>query len=75
MALGSLSSWTCDFIVAMAFPSLQSSWGAFAFLPSSVVCFVLAAFLKFFLPETRRRHATDIAPLVMDGFKSRPLNR
>lgn len=75
MALGSLSSWTCNFIVGMAFPSLQVAWNAFVFIPFAVVCFALAALLKFYLPETRGRDSSDIAPLVADGFKSRPLSR
>ena len=75
MALGSLSSWTCNFIVGMSFPSLQSVWGAFAFIPFAVICFALTTLLKFYLPETRGRDTSDIAPLVKDGFKSRPLNK
>lgn len=75
MALGSLSSWTCNFIVGMAFPSLQVLWNAFVFIPFAVVCFALAALLKFYLPETRGRDSSDIAPLVADGFMSRPLIR
>lgn len=75
MALGSLSSWTCNFVVGMAFPSLQEAWNAYVFIPFAVVCFALATLLKFYLPETRGRDASDIAPLVADGFKSRPLNR
>lgn len=75
MALGSLSLWTCNFIVAMVFPSLQAAWGAFVFLPFAVICFALAAFLKFYLPETRGQNTFFVAPLVANGFKSRPLNR
>lgn len=75
MALGSLSLWTCNFIVAMAFPSLQIAWGAYVFLPCAIICFALAALLKFYLPETRGRDCSDVAPLVADGFKSRPLCR
>lgn len=73
MALGSLSSWTCNFIIGMAFPSLQSAWGAFVFLPFAVVCFALVALLKFYLPETRGRNSSEVVPLVRNGFRSRPL--
>ncbi|XP_037034948.1 solute carrier family 2, facilitated glucose transporter member 1-like isoform X2 [Bradysia coprophila] len=75
MALGSLSSWTCNFIVGMSFPSLQEAWNAFVFIPFAVVCFALSALLKFYLPETRGRDSSDIAPLVSEGFRSRPLIR
>lgn len=73
MALGSLASWTGNFIVGMAFPSLQALWGAFVFLPFAVACFLLMTLLKFYLPETRGRETGAVVPLVRDGFKSRPL--
>ncbi|XP_037034957.1 solute carrier family 2, facilitated glucose transporter member 1-like [Bradysia coprophila] len=75
MSLGSMSLWACNFIVAMAFPSLQEAWGAFVFLPFAVICFCLAVLIKFYLPETRNHDSSVVAPLVADGFKSRPLNR
>ncbi|KAG4071658.1 hypothetical protein HA402_011812 [Bradysia odoriphaga] len=75
MSLGSMSLWAGNFIVAMAFPSLQEAWGAFVFLPFAVICFCLAVLIKFYLPETRNRDSSAVAPLVADGFKSRPLNR
>lgn len=75
MALGSLASWTCNFIVAMTFPALQSAWGAFVFLPFAAACFLLMALLRFYLPETRNRETSEIVPLVEDGFRSRPLRR
>lgn len=75
MALGSLSLWTCNFIVAMAFPSLQEVWGALVFVPFAVICFALTALIKFYLPETRGLDSSVIAPLVADGFKSKPLRR
>lgn len=75
MALGSLSSWSCNFIIGMSFPTLQNAWGAFVFLPFACVCFGLVALQKFYLPETRGLESSDIAPLVRDGFKSRPLRQ
>lgn len=73
MALGSLSSWTCNFIVGMTFPLLQGAWGAFVFLPFAVVCFLMVILMKFYLPETRGRDSSEVVPLVRNGFKSRPL--
>jgi len=75
MALGSMSLWACNFIVAMSFPSLQDAWGAFVFIPFAVVCFGLAVLIQFYLPETRNRDSSLVAPLVADGFKSKPLVR
>lgn len=71
MALGSLSSWICNFIVAMSFPALQSLWGAFVFLPFAVVCLLLAALIMRYLPETKGRDVGEIAPLIANGFKSK----
>lgn len=72
MAMGSLASWTCNFIVGMTFPTLQSLWGAFVFLPFAIVCVLLAILLRIYLPETRGKDASEIAPLVSKGFNSRP---
>lgn len=71
MALGSLSSWICNFIVAMSFPALQSLWGAFVFLPFAAICLILAALIQRYLPETRGRDVIEIAPLISNGFKSK----
>ncbi|XP_065081977.1 solute carrier family 2, facilitated glucose transporter member 1-like isoform X2 [Ochlerotatus camptorhynchus] len=73
MAMGSIASWGCNFIVAMLFPTLQSAWGAFVFLPFTVTCVLLTILLKIYLPETRGRHISSIAPLVSNGFRSKPL--
>lgn len=75
MALGSLASWSCNFLIGMTFPSLQTAWGAFVFLPFAVVCFSLVVLLKLYLPETRGRDSSEIVPFVRDGFKSRPVRR
>lgn len=75
MSIGSMSLWACNFIVAMAFPSLQEAWGALIFLPFAVICFGLAILIKVYLPETRNRDSSAVAPLVANGFKSRPLSK
>lgn len=75
MALGSLSSWTCNFLVGMCFLSLNNLMGASVFLIFASVCFVLTAFLKFYMPETRGKDISEVAALVSDGFKSRPLEQ
>ncbi|XP_012160833.1 solute carrier family 2, facilitated glucose transporter member 3 isoform X2 [Ceratitis capitata] len=71
MSMGSLSSWVCNFTVGMAFPSLQNAWGAFVFLPFSVTCLLLFSLTKFYLPETRERDPSEVAPLVAKGFRSK----
>uniref|UniRef100_A0A182NQ80 Major facilitator superfamily (MFS) profile domain-containing protein n=1 Tax=Anopheles dirus TaxID=7168 RepID=A0A182NQ80_9DIPT len=71
MALGSLSSWGCNFIVGMAFPTLQSFWGAFVFLPFSITCVLLTVLVKYYLPETRGKEITDVVKKVSNGFRSR----
>uniref|UniRef100_A0A1L8DF70 Putative sugar transporter n=2 Tax=Nyssomyia neivai TaxID=330878 RepID=A0A1L8DF70_9DIPT len=69
MSLGSLSSWTGNFIVGISFPILQSLWGALVFLPFVVVCLGVFTLLYFYLPETRGKIVSDITPLVSKGFK------
>lgn len=71
MSLGSLSSWSGNFLVGMLFPILSNIWGAYAFLPFAVICILLFLLTKFYLPESRGRNASDIAPLISKGFRSR----
>uniref|UniRef100_A0A182P8V1 Major facilitator superfamily (MFS) profile domain-containing protein n=1 Tax=Anopheles epiroticus TaxID=199890 RepID=A0A182P8V1_9DIPT len=73
MAMGSLASWGCNFIVAMLFTTLQSAWGAFVFLPFAFTCVGLTVLLRMYLPETRGKHISQIVPLVAKGFSSKPL--
>ncbi|XP_019537837.3 solute carrier family 2, facilitated glucose transporter member 1 [Aedes albopictus] len=71
MALGSLSSWGCNFLIGMLFPLLSSAWGAFAFLPCAITCVLLTVLVQLYLPETRGRDVSDVAVLVSKGFKSK----
>lgn len=71
MSMGSLASWSGNFMVGMSFPILSNIWGAFAFLPFAIICFLLFLLTKFYLPETRGRNASDVARLVSNGFHSR----
>lgn len=73
MSMGSFFLWAGNFVVGMLYPTLQLAWGAYAFLPFACVCFSLVIFLRFYLPETRGRVPSEVAPLVSKGFKSRPL--
>uniref|UniRef100_A0A1A9ZCB0 Major facilitator superfamily (MFS) profile domain-containing protein n=1 Tax=Glossina pallidipes TaxID=7398 RepID=A0A1A9ZCB0_GLOPL len=71
MSMGSLASWSCNFVIGMAFPSLSRAWGAFVFLPFSLTCTLLFLLTKFYLPETRGRDPSEVAPLVAKGFRSK----
>ncbi|XP_055921401.1 solute carrier family 2, facilitated glucose transporter member 1 isoform X2 [Eupeodes corollae] len=71
MAMGSLASWSCNFIIGMAFPTLQNAWGAFVFIPFSITCIVLFLLTRFYLPETRGRDPSEVAPLISKGFRSK----
>ncbi|XP_075167870.1 sugar transporter 1 isoform X2 [Haematobia irritans] len=71
MSMGSLASWACNFIIGMAFPPLSNVWDAFVFLPFSVTCVLLFLLTKFYLPETRGKDPSEVAPLVSKGFRSK----
>lgn len=71
MGIGALASWLGNFCIGMTFLPLKNAIGAFVFLPCAIVCFVVTALLYAYLPETRGREATDIAPLVSNGFRSK----
>lgn len=73
MSLGSLSSWFCNFMVGMTFPTLQKAMGASVFIIFATVCVLLATLLKFYMPETRGKDTLEISQKVADGFRSRPL--
>lgn len=75
MAIGSLASWACNFLVGMSFLGLRTALGALVFLPFSLVCFGMVALLYRYLPETRGKQPSEIAPLVADGFRSRSRDR
>jgi len=71
MALGSLSSWLFNFVVGILFPTLESLWGAFVFLPFATTCVLMTVLVYFYLPETRNRDPSVVAPLMSHGFHSR----
>lgn len=72
MSLGSVVYWLCNLLIGMAFPILQNAWGALVFLPFSINCLLLFLLTKRYLPETRGRDPSEVAPLVENGFKSKP---
>lgn len=47
--------------------------GASVFVIFATVCVLLAALLKFYMPETRGKDTLEISQKVADGFRSRPL--
>ena len=46
-------NWGCNFIVGLMFPFLQSSLGAFSFVPFAVVLLLTMVFVIVWLPETK----------------------
>lgn len=72
MAVGSVCYWSGNLVVALSFPSTHLHWGALSFLPCAFMCMFMFLFLWFYLPETRNKHASDVAPLISQGFASRP---
>jgi MFS transporter, SP family, solute carrier family 2 (facilitated glucose transporter), member 3 len=52
MALGSMANWGANFLVGMAFPSIQSAIQGFSFLPFATSTALLAFLLWKKLPET-----------------------
>lgn len=52
MALGSMANWGANFLVGIAFPSIQSAIQAFSFLPFATCTAMLALLLWKKLPET-----------------------
>lgn len=73
MAIGSFTQWTTNFISALVFPSLQLAWGYFVFIPFVVTCFVVSIVVYAYMPETRFRDSSEIALLMINGFKVRPI--
>lgn len=72
MALGSVSSWSCNFLVALLFPTLQEAMGAWVFTIFAATCVLLTLILKRYLPETRGRNPSETAQLIAKGFSSQP---
>lgn len=73
MTIGSFTQWTTNFVSGLVFPSLQLAWKAFVFVPFAVFCFIVAIVAHLYLPETRFRDPSEIAPLMVNGFKLRPI--
>ncbi|XP_055921398.1 solute carrier family 2, facilitated glucose transporter member 1-like isoform X1 [Eupeodes corollae] len=71
MSLGSLSSWLCNLTVGMTFPPLNALIGSFVFLPFAVACTIVFFVTYFFVPETRGRDSSQLAPMMANGFKSK----
>lgn len=72
MSLGSLASWSGNFLVGMLFPTLRTYMGPWVFLIFAIVCLSLSLFLYVYLPESRGKDPSEITHLVSKGFRSRP---
>ncbi|EDW02268.1 solute carrier family 2, facilitated glucose transporter member 7 isoform X2 [Drosophila grimshawi] len=71
MSMGSLFSWTGNFLIGMCFPLLQTVWGSFAFMPCMCVCIFCLVLTWRYLPETRGREPKDVSPLMSQGLRSK----
>lgn len=72
MALGSLSSWTLNFLVGITFPSLEDFLPkGLVFLPFGLTTALLVVLVYYYLPETRNKDPAEVAPKVANGFKSK----
>eukprot|EP01135_Chromosphaera_perkinsii_P004077 Nk52_evm8s268 gene=Nk52_evmTU8s268 len=58
-------NWTCNFIVGLAYPSIQSGLGDYNFLPFGVICILGAAFLFKTLPETKGRTNDQVLSAIL----------
>ncbi|KAG7205192.1 hypothetical protein KM043_018280 [Ampulex compressa] len=72
MALGSVFNWGGNFLVGMAFPTVQALIGPYVFLIFAGCIFMLSQTITIYLPETRGQNTTDIASTMTRGFRSRP---
>ncbi|KAI9012052.1 general substrate transporter [Phycomyces nitens] len=65
-AVGAASSaalvinWLCNFIIGLVFPALQSACGSYVFLIFAGICFCIAIFIFFFVPETKRKSIEEL---------------
>lgn len=65
-AVGTASSialvvnWLCNFIIGLIFPSLQIACGSYVFLIFAGICFLVALFVAFFVPETKQKSIEEL---------------
>lgn len=71
MALSSLASWSGNFIVGLSFPTINGILEGYVFLPFAVQCFLLFGFCYRYLPESRGKEPSELAPMMSKGFKSK----
>lgn len=71
MSMGSLCSWTGNFLIGMCFPLLKTYWSSFAFMPCFLVCVGCFLLVWRYLPETRGRQPQDVKPYMADGLRSK----
>ena len=57
-------NWACNFIIGVAFPSLNAALGVWTFVPFALVLVVAFAFTAIYLPETLNRSVDEIQQLI-----------
>ncbi|KAL7472581.1 hypothetical protein ACHAXS_012952 [Conticribra weissflogii] len=53
-------NWACNFIVGIVFPYLQTSLGAYSFVPFAIVLLMTIIFVMTWLPETKGTTPEDL---------------
>lgn len=57
-------NWICNFIIGVAFPSLNATLGVWTFVPFGAVLFACFAFTACYLPETLHRTVEELQQLI-----------
>jgi len=57
-------NWVCNFIIGVAFPSLNAALGVWTFVPFAIVLVFAFIFTALYLPETLNRSVDEIQQLI-----------
>ena len=64
MSLSCIVNWTCNFLVGLLFPFMNSSLGNWSFVPFGFVLLATFVFAYSYLPETHGRSVAEIQRMV-----------
>lgn len=60
MSLATFCNWTCNFIVAITFPFIQSAMKSFSFIPFIIILILFSILFWIKLPETKNKSFDEI---------------